>query len=1168
MLRLIALAFSVVLLATSTRGNDTGYFWHLSDIHCDLRYVNKSCNLPFGNYSCDSPLELALNAINATRMLFTKQPDFVIWSGDNGPHDDSLTSDQLLDGIRLISKALKQAFPVDEIYILPVIGNHDVVPANNMEITPNSHTRTDLCHQLGNDVTLWGEWIDYRQQKKHSTSSFLSLPNPLDFPTANFSHACFFSHRLVHSTATYSNNNNSNDILRQPNLILISVNGLIWYQGNPLAGAVDPDPLGQLDWIQRTFQWARKRKDKVLLVSHFPPGASENAPQFYRFLRPEINDRFLNILIENADLLMAGLFAHEHVDSFRLLVSKSNIPVASLFLMPSISPLLLHGLGDFNPRIRLYRYKRSTMQLLGYSQYYFNLQNQLVNTEWQLEYDTMNTYHLPDLSSNSLNSLWNNFLQVDNGYWSVYWNYELGGRQHALKPNYLTENGLCPRAKSQCRCDHLCAMRFLILSDLDRCLQLCKEIKYTQSNDGSGTLQHPMFNTFNHGNMNNSSTYLNRSIIDQTSTANYNERSSLPYIVGVIVAFLVVLVGIVLIVNREVCNRHRGYHQRRSLLSSVINGVNGTGAGYGRGTSGNGLFLNTVNGALPISSFLHGTRLAAGANGTGTGGSCIELRTAFHPSYDDFDPEYFNKSVTSLNAITLSNGNIVQKHSNRMMRDNYVAPLAICDNATVLSPSCMISYYENPSDTSSSSYNSNNSNNNHRIKRNYIGKRYSVPDYANFKRYLSNYVNPTDRMAYVVNQLFDRCGHTSRLRHNHSITSNTATNDPQRVVNKISLTEEKSNTTSEQSSGCHHPQLQLDHKLKGDNCLPEDYYADDEAFGDEDCSEVYHNHRHHQLDKNDNVGDFNAGATDDVGSGQVERQLSQTGYHHLTVDKKSKLKRIIKKQSNPQHDQHNNNCDIVSKVPNHTTNCVEDEDDDSISDHVYHFDQKSQLLNTNNGDGKHSKDRKFAFYQSKHLKNSLSSPHKSSDAMSYNQSAFLNELGPNSVKGVSTCQNNKSNIKKHSLSNSLTSSLTCFPGESNIHSKSDYHGVMLAQQYPQHQHQSQSSYTSPSRRDSHSLSSTPSPAVDKLVNHRHYHLNPPPPYISNQQQLLPKLSSLNESELHCDVNSIKHLHDNPMHEYDSVRNNLISCHNSPPPPTVVNLSVLKVPGYDYVRMSN
>ncbi|VDQ10060.1 unnamed protein product [Trichobilharzia regenti] len=33
------------------------------------------------NYSCDSSPNLALSAINATRHLFPKTPDFVIWSG-------------------------------------------------------------------------------------------------------------------------------------------------------------------------------------------------------------------------------------------------------------------------------------------------------------------------------------------------------------------------------------------------------------------------------------------------------------------------------------------------------------------------------------------------------------------------------------------------------------------------------------------------------------------------------------------------------------------------------------------------------------------------------------------------------------------------------------------------------------------------------------------------------------------------------------------------------------------------------------------------------------------------------------------------------------------------------------------------------------------------------
>nr|CAH8852641.1 unnamed protein product [Trichobilharzia regenti] len=450
--------FTPFALSTNAQeDNDIGYFWHLSHIHRDLQYVNKSCNLLLGNYSWDSSPNLSLSAINATRNLFPKTPDFVIWSGDNGTHDDSLTSDQLLDGIRLLTKALKQAFPVDAVYLLPVLGNHDIIPANDMKVTVNSPSRTAWCHQLGEQKDLWGEWINHRQ--KHLMSS-LSQQNSSKYPTANFSQTCFFSHHLVNKGPYNHYDYHHADSNRRTNLILISLNGLIWYQGNRLAGNTDNDPLGQLEWLQKTFRWARRHKAKVLLVSHFPPGASENAPAVYRFLRPDINDRFRNILIYNADLLMAGLFAHEHVDSFRLLVSKSYISVASLFLMPSVSPMVLHGLGDFNPRIRLSRYQRSTMKLLGYAQYYYNLENQLSpkndhnNNNWQLEYDTLSAYQLVDLSPQSLTNLFHNFLQEDNGYWSSYWRYELGGRQHALKPNYLNKYGLCPRAYSQCRCDH------------------------------------------------------------------------------------------------------------------------------------------------------------------------------------------------------------------------------------------------------------------------------------------------------------------------------------------------------------------------------------------------------------------------------------------------------------------------------------------------------------------------------------------------------------------------------------------------------------------------------------------------------------------------------------------------------------------------------------------
>ncbi|VDP86968.1 unnamed protein product, partial [Schistosoma mattheei] len=730
--------------------------------------------------------------------------------------------------------------------------------------------------------------------------------------------------------------------------------------------------------------------------------------------------------------------------------------------MPSISPLMLHELGDFNPRIRLYRFKRSTMTLLGYSQYYFNLQNQLFNSDpfnhWQLEYDTMDTYHLTDLSANSFNLLWYNFSKEDNHYWSKYWNYELGGRPHVFKPNYLTENGLCPRAKSQCRCDHLCAIRFLIISDLTNCLQLCKDIKYIQDNEvvgngGDNSLQHPMF-------------------ADADAA-------------------------------------------RTSLLASVI-GINGTNPG---GIGGNGLYLNTINGALPSSSFLHGSCSVAKGNDHCTGGSCIELRTAFHPSYDDFYPEYLNKSVTSLNAITFSNGttttitnNNNHKESDRMMNqynvENSFAPLE--HNDTILSPSHMISYYENPSDNSRSS--SNNNNNNQSIKQKYISKRYSLPNYAYFKKYLSSHINPTGRMVYVVNQLFDRCGHTnsrvSNIHNNDTVNNNnnnsnninantTNTNigncndTEQYVFNKISSTDEKSYTTSERSSNSqhtqsqniyhhHHHQYQKEdlHYRQNNRCLPEDYYADDEAFGDEDYNDVHHNthvYYHSQKDQNNKANNICTDTVADRDNHQDQRELSilsQTGYHQLTSNKKPKLNQIKKQFSSHRshhyhhhpppphhhHEQHQHDDDDV-----HRKSSTNDEDHDSMNDHLFHCDQESKLLNNNNnnnnvhiGRRKYFKDHKFTFCRTKstnpndsfnkhHVINhssfssSYSSPLKSSNPIVHSQSLILNEMNPNTTKDNTTLCSNSSisssrkHKSKHNLHNISTSSLTCLPNELDIH---------------------------------------------------------------------------------------------------------------------------------------
>lgn len=606
MFYLIVSYLFIIFLASDAK--DTGYFWQLADIHCNLNYPNTTCNQPYGNYSCDSSPALAEWAIFYTKSLpDIGKPDFVIWSGDNTPHDPNLTKVDLINGVRILSDKIRSVYPVNETYVLPVLGNHDVYPANEMELGPTVSSRTDWCHRLATDPQLWAPWINIGNETASTT---------FDLPSANFSRGCFFSHLVQ---------------IKSNRLLLVSLNGLLWYTGNKWAlNSTDSDPLGQLAWLEETFEWARGTKTKILIVSHFPAGASENSPRIYQHLRSDINDKFVQMMTTNADLLMAGLFAHQHVDSFRVLVNDRNYPVASILIAPSVSPFYLKGLGSPNPRIRLYEYDRKTATILGYSQYYLNLDTARGSNKdiqpppWRLEYNTKSTYNLTSLNPSNLSKLFNSFLIEDDykGYWSNYWKFELGiGRLHDPRPGYLTPpEQTCPKLNSQCRCEHLCAMRNLNLLNLQKCLTGCANLysfnfplsmRISQANDDT--------------------------IDDNESSNVHSERSHLPIIIGVIIAFLVTLISVVLIVNKGLCKRHRrpGVSHHRSIMN------------------GAGLFLTSLNVRRP--SFL------SHLNGSGdVSGSLIEP----HHSLDR--PFFYHNSK--------ANGDI----GNRMSED-----LKICLNQIV-----------------------------------------------------------------------------------------------------------------------------------------------------------------------------------------------------------------------------------------------------------------------------------------------------------------------------------------------------------------------------------------------------------------------------------------------------------------------------------------------------
>jgi len=53
-----------------------------------------------------------------------------------------------------------------------------------------------------------------------------------------------------------------------------------------------------------------------MLTGHVPPGYT--TPRKVMWMTSELNEKFVNIVIQHADVIVAMHFGHEHHDSFRM----------------------------------------------------------------------------------------------------------------------------------------------------------------------------------------------------------------------------------------------------------------------------------------------------------------------------------------------------------------------------------------------------------------------------------------------------------------------------------------------------------------------------------------------------------------------------------------------------------------------------------------------------------------------------------------------------------------------------------------------------------------------------------------------------------------------------------------------------------------------------------
>ena len=169
----------------------------------------------------------------------------------------------------------------------------------------------------------------------------------------------------------------------------------------------------EMAWMQKELAEARQLGQKVWVMGHIPPGVDpySTVAKIKDVCGSQTPDMFLSsdsmaeLMIEYADVIRLGIFAHTHMDEMRLLESQSSDPPASsergvaIKMVSSISPV-----DGNNPSFTVARINRSTAVLQDYEVIAASNQTGIAAT-WASEYNFAQTYHEAQFSPSAVKRL-------------------------------------------------------------------------------------------------------------------------------------------------------------------------------------------------------------------------------------------------------------------------------------------------------------------------------------------------------------------------------------------------------------------------------------------------------------------------------------------------------------------------------------------------------------------------------------------------------------------------------------------------------------------------------------------------------------------------------------------------------------------------------------------
>lgn len=228
--------------------------------------------------------------------------DYMMWTGDNAPHDVHETSrGRVLSINRDLTVSVRDLLP--GVMTLPAIGNHDSHPVNSFpsdRVPPEFSNRWLLEH-------LHGYW-----------ESLVHRP-PLDgAATTNSFFDSFRRHGYYHVE------------VKEWGLRYIVLNTNMCYRWNFWSLLEVADPGGQLHWLVGQLHSAELAGQRVHILGHLSPGDPD--------CRFDWSHQYHRIVLRFRHVISAQFFSHTHLDEFQVSLDPRGRPASITYVSPSVSP--------------------------------------------------------------------------------------------------------------------------------------------------------------------------------------------------------------------------------------------------------------------------------------------------------------------------------------------------------------------------------------------------------------------------------------------------------------------------------------------------------------------------------------------------------------------------------------------------------------------------------------------------------------------------------------------------------------------------------------------------------------------------------------------------------------------------------------------------------------